>query len=250
MLTHEWMPVYSAPMQKARSARRRTERGARQLNQAQNGRTMLADPGSPDSGSPEPYWKCVVAAVPQFLLSLQFELVSRGFKPFNLTAPDLIAALSGEAIAIYAGGVIGMFCVFLSGNAFWRAIRNFQIVTAMIAITVSAYSTGGAAVAIQFLAMILITCLGLLMSWKNPAASLQVVSRCVVAYAAMTSAMLLCDAPETMKWEGDVRVLQAGSVYFFILGAVELSGLHLRYIPRNRVMIWTKLYGIVGKTYP
>ena len=73
---------------------------------------------------------------------------------------------------------------------------------------------------------------------------------CLGILAALASAMLLCDAPEIMKWEGDARVLQAGNVYFFILGAVELSGLHLQYIPRNRVMIWTKLYGMVGKTYP
>jgi hypothetical protein len=210
---------------------------------------MLADPVSPDAGGPEPYWKCVVAAVPLLLLSLEFELVTRGYTPFGLTADELIAALTGEAIALYFALVIGMYCLFLSGNSFTRAFRNLLIVTALIGITASAYSMA-AAVAVQFLVMLLITCLGLLMSWKNPAATLQVVSRSLAAYAALCIAILLCDAPEIMKWQGDARALQAGNVYFFILGAVELTGLHLQVIPRNRVMIWTKLYGMVGKSYP
>ena len=41
---------------------------------------MVADPVSPDAVGPEPYWKCVVAAAPQLLLSLEFELVTPGLR--------------------------------------------------------------------------------------------------------------------------------------------------------------------------
>lgn len=139
--------------------------------------------------------------------------------------------------------------VFLAGSSFTRAFRNFLILSALVGIAASGYSMG-AAVAIQFLVMIVDTCLGLLMIWKNPAATLQIVSRVLAGYAALSIATALCNAPEIMKWQGDVRALQAGTVYFFILGAVELSGLHLQVIPRNRVKIWNWLYGWVGKSYP
>ena len=211
---------------------------------------MVAETVSPQVAGQEPYWKCIVAAAPQLLLALEFELVIRGYAPFGLTASDLTAAMAGEAIAVYAALVIGMLCLFLSGSSAWRTVRNFQVVAVMIGITAAAYAMG-AAEAIQFLAMILFTCLGLLMSWRNPAATLQVVSRCVAAYAALAIAAVLCNTPQEInKWAADARVLQAGSVYFFIIAAVELSGLHLQYVPRNRVMIWTKLYGMVGKPYP
>jgi len=211
---------------------------------------MAADPVAPDTGGPEPYWKCVAASAPQFLVALQFELVNRGMTPLGLTTRELTGAMAAEAIALYACLVIGMFCVFLSGSSFLLVFRNLQIVTVMIGLTAVAYSMG-AAVAIQFLAMILITFTGLLMSWKNPAAALQVGSRLVAAYAALAIAAWLGGTPdEIVKWEGDARVLRAGTVYFFILGATELSGLHLRYVPRNRAVILNKLYGMVGKTYP
>jgi hypothetical protein len=208
------------------------------------------EPQPADDDGPAPYWKCIVAAAPQLLIALQCLLAHWDIRFFGMSNYDLTAALAVEGFALGAALMFGLFWVFLSGGPIRRTIRNWQIGMVFAAYAGAAYSLG-AAEALQFLAMIIITYLGLLMTWKHPSALLQGFARWAVAYAALLLSAKLFGTPDTVsKWGGDLRVLHAAALYFFILGSVELSGFYLQYLPRNRVRILTEVYGFFGKTYP
>jgi hypothetical protein len=209
-----------------------------------------AVPAPPAADVPAPYWKCVVAAAPPLLVALQFAFAHWNLRLFGLSDYDLTGALAVEAIALYAAMMFGIFWAFLSGGPFLRRMRNWQMLIVFAACAGAAYAVG-ASEALQFLVMAAVTFFGLLLSWKQPSALMQAASRWAVAYAALALAASMFHTPESItNWRGDPRVLDAGTLYFFLIAAVELSGLHLRIVPRYRVLVMTKLYGMVGKAYP
>jgi hypothetical protein len=209
-----------------------------------------AVPAPPAADVPAPYWKCVVAAGPQLLLALQFLLAHWDIRFLGASDANLTSAVAVEALAIYVAMVVCLSGLFLSGGRFLRAFRNYQIGLAFAVTAMVSFALGVAA-ALQFIAMTVVTYLGLFMSWNHPSVLLQAASRWAVAYAALALAASMFHAPESItNWRGDPRVLDAGTLYFFLIAAVELSGLHLRIVPRYRVLVMTKLYGMVGKAYP
>ena len=208
-------------------------------------------PAKVEDDAPAPYWKCVVAAAPQLLVGLQLLLAHWDIRFLGVSDADLTAAVAIEALMIYVALVVLLSVIFLpTGIPFMRALRNYQIGLVFVVTALLSFAFGVAA-ALQFIAMTVITYLGLFMSWKQPSVRLQFVSRWLVAYAALALAVSMFHTPENLaKWRGELSVLDAGTLYFFLIGAVELAGVHLRTVPRYRVRILTFLYGIVGKTYP
>ena len=180
-----------------------------------------------------PWWKCFVAAAPTLLLGTQFLVVALTGKAFFFATPQaLTAVMQAEFLVIHSVFFLGMFAFYRPAGVARRAFRAAAF-WGLFAFYVYHAMESGLDQALTFVTATFVTYLGVFLNWHSPSALLQLAVRYAVCFPAFILIPKLFDAPGNVgAWTGLESVLQGGAAYFLLLGALELSGLYLRFIPR------------------
>ena len=191
------------------------------------------DPDPDDTAAP--WWKCVVAALPNLLLGLQFLVVAGTGKAFYfVTTHGLTAVMQAELVVLNSMaflGLVGLYRPATTGRKVFRAVAFWGLFAAYVYMTLE---SGGLQQLVLFLSATFVTYLGLFLNWRSPSALLQLGARYIVCFVLFILVPHFFGAPGNVStWSGLDSVLRAGAAYFLILGALELSGLYLRFIPRH-----------------
>ncbi len=192
---------------------------------------------------PAPYWKCVLAALPDLLVALQFLVAGVYRKPFPGTDRQwLYAMMQMEFLVIHS-------MAFLGFVALWKPVDRaaararaaiFWGLAALYGAMALKFGWNHLAI---FAGLTVSTYLGLFLNWRSPSAQLQLGVRWLLGTVIFVAAIIACGAPKRVNaWANSSAVLYAGTLYFFALAAVELSGFHLRYIPprAQRLIAWLR----------
>jgi hypothetical protein len=184
--------------------------------------------------APAPWWKCIVAALPELLVAAQFLMVARTRQPFLGAEPQwLTAAMQAEFLVIHSMAFLGLLALWKPADPKGQKTRAVAFWGLFALYTIMALSAGFAQF-LLFVGLTFVTYLGLFLNWNSPSAKLQLGARWAVGFVLFLVALHIFGAPSNVgDWGGRASVLRAGALYFFALAAVELSGLYLRVIPRN-----------------
>lgn len=170
--------------------------------------------------APAPYWKCVAAALPDLFLALQFLMVTVRGQPFL--------------------GALALWKTQTPGQARTRAVCFWGLFALYVLLAMK----GGLMQLAAFLFLTVSTYLGLFLNWRSPSALVQLGVRWVVGFAIFILVVGVLRTPKDVdRWAGNADVMLAGVVFFALAGLVELSGFHLRFIPRHA----SRILAIVAK---
>lgn len=190
--------------------------------------------GSEQGEAPAPWWKCLVAALPELLVATQFLAVARTRDAYLGATPQwLTAAMQAEFLVIHSMAFLGLLALWKPADAAGRKTRAVAFWGLFALYTALALSAGFKQL-LLFVGLTFVTYLGLFLNWNSPSAMLQLGARWAVGFLLFIVALGIFGTPENVSdWGGHASVLRAGAFYFFGLAAAELAGLYLRVIPRN-----------------
>jgi hypothetical protein len=190
----------------------------------------MADGNEP----PAPWWKCGLAALPMFLVGIEFLLAAQR-RPtlFGATPRDLTAAMQAEFLVIHSMAFLGALALWRPEDAAARLVRGVAFWTLFAFYCWMAAKAGQTQLAV-FAGLTFTTYFGLFMTWRSPSAMVQLAVRWFIGFVLFLFAAEYFGAPSSVNtWLGRREVLRAGALYFFLLAAVEMTGFYLRVIPRN-----------------
>ena len=205
---------------------------------AQGERASAQD--EPDPAAP--WWKVLVAALPELAVGLQFLAVALHSKPFlGADRKMLTTLMQAEFLVIHSMAFLGLLALWKPADDKGRQTRAWGFWGLFGLYCVVAISQGFAYFTV-FFGLTFVTYLGLFMNWRSESALLQLGARWALGFVVFLAAIGICGAPKNVgHWTGHSSVLTAGVIYFLVLAALELSGLYLRVIPRNAQAIITAL---------
>lgn len=192
--------------------------------------------------APAPYWKCVVAALPELIVGLEFLVLAATRKPlFGADAKALTLLMQVEFLVIHSMAFLGLVALWRPQDEKARKTRAIVFWGLFGLYSLASLNQGWRFFAV-FFGLTFVTYLGLFLNWRSESAKLQLGARWAVGFVAFLVANGIFGTPKNVgEWAGLAPVVRAGALYFLALGAVELSGLYLRVIPRNAGAIRTQL---------
>jgi len=196
--------------------------------------TEREEAGPQANEAPAAWWKCVVAALPELFIGLQFLAAARTGKPFLGSDPGgLTAAMQAEFLVIHSMAFLGVVALWKPKDAKGERQRAGVFVVLFLLYAIMSLS-GGFKTFVIFFGMTSVTYLGLLLNWNSPSAMLQLGARWGVGFILFLAAIGIFGVPSHVNsWPAyPYEVLRAGAFYFLALATVELTGLYLRAIPR------------------
>lgn len=165
--------------------------------------------GRPDSDPAAPWWKCVVAALPEFAVAIQFLLAQLQVFAPGVTRRGLTSVMQVELLVIHSIAFLGMIALWQPAGRSGRVLRAL-LFWGVCGIYV-AFSIGfgrGYDHLLMFPGLTLVTYLGLFMSWNRPGAVVQLGARWLAAFLIFIVASGVAGAPRSVdSWTGDSRVL-------------------------------------------
>ena len=180
-----------------------------------------------------PYWKCLVAALPELLVGIQFLMATMYRNPIlGVGREQLTAMMQTEFLVIHAGGMLGWFLLMKPESRGGRIARAlFCLALFGIYLVIASWSEGLQGV-IAFAGLTIATYLGLLLNLRSHTAKTQLAARWFVGFAIFLVAIETWPVSTDVKdWAGDMNAVRAGAFYFLCLAAVELMGLYLYWVP-------------------
>ena len=190
-----------------------------------------------------PWWKCAVAALPAFLVALEFLLVLLQKRPlFGSTARELTDAMKAEFLVLHSMAFLGALGLWRPENILARLVRALAF-WGLFALYSWLASSAGRTTLVVFVSLTFVTYFGLFMTWRSPWATVQLGARWFGGFVLFMTAAGYYDTPsDVTRWTNHPEVLRAGLLYFFLLAAVEMAGLYLRYVPRIAASIAPSLH--------
>jgi len=193
----------------------------------------VVKPADPWDEPLPPYWKCLVAALPEVLVGIQFLMATLYRNPsFGVGRDQLTAMMQTEFLVIHAGGMLGWFLLMQpqsTGGRIARAIFCVALFGVYVLIAAAGEGLGQLA---AFVGLTITTYLGLLLNLRSQTAKMQLAARWFVGFAIFIVAIETWPLSHDVKdWAGDLNVVRAGAFYFLCLAAVELAGLYLYWVP-------------------
>ena len=200
----------------------------------------------PDPGeTPAPWWKCVAAALPNLLLGLQFLLVAATGRAFYAVTPEaLTTVMQAELWVLNSMTFLGLVGLYRPVGRARKVLRTVAFWGLFAIYVYMILESGGVQQLLIFVAATFVTYLGLFLNWNSPSALLQLGARFIVCFVLFILVPKFFGAPSNVNtWVGLESVLRGGAAYFLLLGALELSGLYLRFIPRHARSFWAFVRG-------
>ena len=211
---------------------------------AQGERASARD--APDPAAP--WWKVVVAALPELVVGLQFLAVALHSKPFlGADRRMLTTLMQAEFLVIHSMAFLGLLALWKPADDKGRQTRAW-VFWGLFGLYCAAAISQGFAYFTVFFGLTFVTYLGLFMNWRSESALLQLVARWAFGFVVFLTAIGICGTPKKVDhWTGSSSVITAGVIYFLVLAALELSGLYLRVIPRHAAQIRESLRNSRGR---
>jgi hypothetical protein len=186
------------------------------------------------SDAPAPWWKVIVAGLPELVVGLQFLAMALSSKPlFGASAKTLTTLMQAEFLVIHSMAFLGLIGLWKPADdkgrqtravAFWGVFGLYCVMAA----------SQGLQYFLVFFGLTFVTYLGLFMNWRSESALLQLGARWGIGLVVFLTAVGVFGTPKNVsEWTGRASVVRAGAAYFLVLAAIELSGLYLRAIPRH-----------------
>jgi hypothetical protein len=198
---------------------------------------------SPAGDAPAPWWKVVVAGLPELAVALQFLALALHAKPlFGASARALSTLMQAEFLVIHSMAFLGLIGLWKPADDRGRQTRAVTF-WAVFALYCAMAISQGLQYFLVFFGLTFVTYLGLFMNWRSESALLQLGARWAIGFVVFLVALGVFGTPKSVnEWTGKASVIRAGAAYFFVLAALELSGLYLRVIPRNaaRLRQWVR----------
>jgi hypothetical protein len=206
--------------------------------------------GRATSSRPAPYWKCALAALPllvagagyalfmrpdsaadaeQRRLLIELMLVERmvlatmpaalavgWFFALTLASSELPPPSAGRR-ALHAM-LLGAFMIYAS---FWMIVPYGAVSYMAFQGTLSI-----------FVVLWLVTYSGLAWNWDSGTLWFQALVRWIVSALVFLYSLRYAGVRwDIQQWPGNASLIEAGAFHFLVLGGIELSGFHLRWIP-------------------
>ena len=183
---------------------------------------------------PASWWKVLLAALPLLAVGLHYLLVSRGTAVFGATPERLGAAMQVEFMVIHSTLFIGWMALWKPPTRRAAIIRAIGLWGIFFVVYIAWLRERGLEDLLIFLGATLVTYLGLFLNWRSDTARIQLAVRWLVTFLVFMLATHGAGGLVNL-WSGP-RALDAvngGALYFLALGAIELTGFYLRWIPLN-----------------
>lgn len=175
---------------------------------------------------------CVIAALPELGLGLLYVLALQdlylpGMGP-GVFAPLLQVELLALLATLFLGG-IGL----TRAETAQQALGRRTLFWAVFGLFWLGATENGWVVGLGFMAALLATNVGLLLTWRTPTAALQLLARSLAAFGVMLVSLGLAgQRGDLADWRATTATYLTGSFYFLTLAVLEMTGLFLRTIPR------------------